>query len=587
MSVATTQALVDLLGRSRLLTVPQQTELVQQLQRRFPEPRALTAHLVGCGWLTSFQANQLFLGKGAGLVLGPYVLLERLGEGGAGQVFKARHAASGRLVALKTIRAELLADVETVQRFSREVQLISRLNHPHIVRASDGAAEGLRGVLVMEYIEGIDLHHLVERRGPLPAVQACDYIRQSALALQHIHEQGLVHRDIKPPNLFVTQLADRPPWGVVKLLDLGLARLTQRTDSKTLATVTQTGMVLGTLDYLAPEQALDFREVDIRADIYALGCTLFFLLTGRPPFPEGTAAQKLLLHQLREPPAVESLRPDLPPHLPALVRKMLAKQPADRFQTPGEVALYLANPQLAPGVERPPEARAADGERTVRVVPAPTAPANLPRWRNRALVGLAGVALLAVLLVVLVVAGSGKSPTTLAAGPFAGQTTASSGSAGSAKRPTETVYLADLPEREVATAPVMQLRKGPFYWFGTLRPLAINGKVAAKGLMVHPPGSGVGQVKYQLDQPFAFFRTGVGLIDSVTGSPTPLKFRIIGDGRVLWESRPVQKPGDLQETNVSVAGVKLLELAIDCPGPDHGGANNTAHALWFDPQLLR
>ena len=574
MSVATTQGLVDFLGRSPLLTAPQRLDLVKNLQPRFAEPRALAAHLINSGWLTSFQVNQIFLNKGADLQLGPYVLLQRLGEGGAGQVFQARHTPTGRIVALKMIRKELLADAETVQRFSREIKLISGMVHANIVQASAGSAEGLPGVLVMEYIDGTDLGRLVEGSGPLPLAQACDYARQAALALQHIHEKGLVHRDVKPPNLFVTQMKERPPWGVVKLLDLGLARLTHPTDSKTLAAVTVTGTVMGTLDYLAPEQALDFREVDIRADVYALGCTLFFLLTGRPPFPEGTAAQKLLLHQLREPPVLESLRPDAPPALADLVGKMLAKRPEDRFQTPGEAAQRLADPQLL----------AVAGSSRARTA---LAWKRRLKLRGRAWLWLPGAAgclgLAAFLLVAMFLAirGKGPAPTALAAPPTR------SGPAGSSTQSSQTVYVADLPERDVVTAPVMPLRKTQFYWFGVPRPLALNGKTTTKGLMIHPPGSGEGKIKYDLNQAYTSLRTGVGIIDSIAGSPTPLTFRIVGDGRVLWESKPVQKSGQQQQAAVSVAGVKTLELVIACPGPDHREENLTAHALWFEPHLLR
>ena len=202
------------------------------------------------------------------------------------------------------IRKELLSDSDAVQRFRREVELVSQLTHPNVVHALDATSFGSSIVLAMEFVKGIDLARLVEGDGAVPVAKACDYIRQTALGLQHIHSRGLVHRDIKPSNLMLT------PQGTIKILDLGLARLQQPVNQATVATVTTTGSVLmGTLDYMAPEQAMDFRRVDIRADIYSLGCTFYFLLTGRAPFADGPATQKLLMHQLKEPVPIGQVDP--------------------------------------------------------------------------------------------------------------------------------------------------------------------------------------------------------------------------------------------------------------------------------------
>ncbi|MGE3806061.1 MAG: WD40 repeat domain-containing serine/threonine protein kinase, partial [Gemmataceae bacterium] len=278
--------------------------------------------------------------------LGPYVLLEPLGEGGLGQVFRARHRESGQIVALKTIRAELLTEPEVVQRFYREVRLLERLDHAHLVRALDAGEAHGRHYLAMEFVNGIDLSRLVKEEGPLSPELACTAIVQAARGLAYAHEQGLVHRDIKPSNLMLTygtQASDRP---TVKILDLGLARLHHSEDPVTgeprgdmTSTLTPLGgvLVMGTPDYLAPEQAVNFHGVDVRADIYSLGCTLYFLLTGEPPFPGGTLAEKLWRHQQEEPPAVESFRSDIDPELTVILQRMLAKKPEDRFQTPAEV----------------------------------------------------------------------------------------------------------------------------------------------------------------------------------------------------------------------------------------------------------
>jgi serine/threonine-protein kinase len=245
-----------------------------------------------------------------------------------------------RLVALKLIRRELVADAEVVARFLREIQVVSQLSHPNVVHAYDAGPVGPTYFLAMEYVEGIDLGRLVKTRGPLSVAAACDCIRQGALGLQHAHERGLVHRDIKPPNFLVAATSgDGVGPGLVKLLDLGLARLQRRPDGERTSVLTQAGPVMmGTPDYLAPEQALDFRGVDIRADIYGLGCTLYYLLTARPPFPGGSLAQKLLRHQQAEFVPVDRFRTDVPAAVAAVLRRMLAKHPDDRPQTPQLVA---------------------------------------------------------------------------------------------------------------------------------------------------------------------------------------------------------------------------------------------------------
>jgi tRNA A-37 threonylcarbamoyl transferase component Bud32 len=270
-------ALGAVLRDSQMLERAQLEELTV-LQGRFAEPRGLARELLQRDWLTAYQVNQILQGKGDQLVLGPYLLLERLGAGGMGQVFKARHRLMKRLVALKVIRKDRLADPEAVARFQREIRAAAQLSHPNIVIAHDAAQVGDTHFLVMEYVEGTDLARLVKQQGPLPVAQACDYVRQAALGLQHAHERGLVHRDVKPANLLLTRS------GVVKVLDVGLARL-HPAGGETVAEVTHEGAVMGTPDYIAPEQACESHTVDIRADIYSLGCTLYHLLTGRCRFP--------------------------------------------------------------------------------------------------------------------------------------------------------------------------------------------------------------------------------------------------------------------------------------------------------------
>jgi serine/threonine-protein kinase len=369
--VATVTDLVKALGTSALLNPAQQQELAETLQGRFSDPRSLAKELLQRGWVTPYQVNQLLQGRGHELVLGPYMLLERLGEGGAGQVFKARHQRMNRTVALKVIRKELLADSEVVSRFYREIQVVSQLTHPNVVHAYDAGPIGRTHVLVMEFVEGIDLGRLVKQSGPLPVSEACEYVRQAALGLQHAHERGLVHRDIKPPNLMrvtgkglvaspdqvasASSLAtSHQPLATIKILDLGLARLRQKADGgEGNSLVTPHGSVMmGTPDFLAPEQALDFHAADIRADIYSLGCTFYYLLTGRPPFPGGSLAQKIAKHMQEEPSAIEQLRADVPAAVGKILSRMLAKRLEDRYQTPQDVAEALAV-WLAQGGQQP------------------------------------------------------------------------------------------------------------------------------------------------------------------------------------------------------------------------------------------
>ena len=276
-----------------------------------------------------------------GLVDHPrYRVLAVLGSGGMGAVYLAEHRVMERRVALKVIRPDLVDNPGLLERFHREVKAAARLSHPNIVTAFDAEQAGGMHMLVMEYVEGKDLAHFLADRGPLPANEACHYARQAALGLQHAHERGMVHRDIKPQNLM------RLRRGVVKILDFGLARFASEVAAR--GGLTSQNMILGSVDYMAPEQIADPHAADTRADIYSLGCTLYHLLTGAPPFPTGTLIQKLSAHTERQPKPLAEIRPDLPPGLAHVVGRMLAKDPAARYQTPAEVARALA-PFVVPG----------------------------------------------------------------------------------------------------------------------------------------------------------------------------------------------------------------------------------------------
>ena len=303
------------------------------------------AVLVQQGKLTPFQAQELLSETPTPLVLGDYVLLSQIGAGGMGQVFQARHRHMERLVAIKLLPPTLTRDATAVQRFQREVKAAARLSHPQIVQAHDASVQ--RGIwyLVMEYVEGRDLSSVVANEGPLPVARAIDYVRQAARGLAYAHGEGVVHRDIKPANLLIDKR------GTVKILDMGLARFDD-TAAAAQDGLTQSGQVMGTVDYMAPEQAFDTHQADARADIYSLGCTLYRLLTGQNLYEGQSLVQKLMQHQsapipqlpqslgsgeLSEDSSLEALN--------RVLQKMVAKRPEDRFATMAEVETALA--QLA------------------------------------------------------------------------------------------------------------------------------------------------------------------------------------------------------------------------------------------------
>lgn len=335
MAPTSNSSLVDTLRQLQLLR-PKQLDELTTLQSCFQDAESLATEMLNRGWLTSYQAALLLQGEGDELVIGSYIVLDHLGHGGMGDVFKARHRKMDRIVALKLIRKERMDSPNIVKRFQREVRAVAALAHPNIVHAFDADNIDGKHLLVMEYIEGAnDLAKFVKRNGPLPVWQACDLIRQTALGLQHAAERGLVHRDIKPANLLLA--ADGQ---TVKVLDMGLSRLDSGAEDDKSST-TQMGSVIGTPDYMAPEQVLERNAVDIRADIYSLGCTFYYLLAGRVPFPGGNLLQKIEKHQSEEPDAIEPLRPDVPSGVASVLRKMMAKMPGDRYQAPVEVAEAL------------------------------------------------------------------------------------------------------------------------------------------------------------------------------------------------------------------------------------------------------
>ncbi len=298
--------------------------------------RELAEQLVREGKLTRYQAEAILSRRFDDLLMGNYEILDRLGAGGMGTVFKARHRRMKRVVAIKVLTPEVAKSEAFVQRFQREVETIARLTHPNIVMAFDADEAKGGPFLVMEFVNGRDLATEVATGGPLSVVDAVDCVLQAARGLEYSHAQGIVHRDIKPGNLI------RDVSGVLKVADLGLARLNHPGGSPGDNTsLTQAGGIVGTLDYMAPEQALDSTAIDHRVDIYSLGCTLHFMLTGRPPYAAGSLMALLLKHREAPIPSLAPARPDISTDLNALFQQMVAKHPDDRPATMTELARAL------------------------------------------------------------------------------------------------------------------------------------------------------------------------------------------------------------------------------------------------------
>ena len=294
----------------------------------------LARELVRLKVLTRFQAQSVYSGKAKSLVLGNYVLLDKIGEGGIGQVYKARHRRMDRVVALKVLSPAVTRDENIVRRFHQEVKVAAKLSHPNIVTAFD--ADEARGThfLVMEFVEARDLSAIVEKEGPLSVGDAVHCIAQAAKGLEYAHKKGVVHRDIKPANLLLDA------EGILKILDMGLARFDDASgaaqDSGSL-NLTQTGQIMGTIDFMSPEQTINSKQADHRADIYSLGCTLYYLLGGKTMYGRGPALELFLAHREKPIPSLRALRKCIPEELTAVFEKMVAKKPEDRYQSMSDV----------------------------------------------------------------------------------------------------------------------------------------------------------------------------------------------------------------------------------------------------------
>ncbi len=348
---ATIDAFMQVLEKSSLVEAERLRLFLQQAAGLSSSPRKLAARLVAVGLLTQFQAEQLLLGKHRGYTLGKYRILERIGTGGHSTVYLGEHLMVKRRVAIKVLPTARSENPAALARFYREARAAGALDHPNLVKAHDVDRDNGLHFLVMEYVDGSSLQQIVARFGPLPIERSAHYIRQAAEGLQAAHASGLVHRDVKPANI----LLDRR--GVIRVLDLGLARFFCD-DEDPLTLKFDSNNVLGTADYVAPEQALNSHEVDSRADIYSLGATFYFLLAGRPLFPEGQITHKLIWHQTRQPTPLRQLRAEIPAELAAVVERMIDKEPPRRYQTAAEVVEALlpwtATPLPPPVAEEMP-----------------------------------------------------------------------------------------------------------------------------------------------------------------------------------------------------------------------------------------
>jgi serine/threonine protein kinase len=342
--------LLKLIRKSGMVDEPRLDAYLERQRINGPLPndvRKLAGLMVRDGLLTYFQAEQFMLGKWRGFTIGKYKLLERIGFGGMGQVFLCEHMYMKRRVAIKVLPPAKAEEPAALGRFYREARAAAALDHPNIVRTHDIDQDGNLHFLVMEYVDGSSLLEIVKKKGSMEISRACQYVAQSAQGLDHAYRVGVIHRDIKPGNILIDRI------GIAKILDMGLARF-YHSDDDMLTKKYDEKSVLGTADYVAPEQTINSHDVDVRADLYSLGATFYFLLAGHPPFPEGTVSQKLISHQTKKPQPIATIRPEIPAGLTAVLEKMMAKVPDDRYQTPTEVYEAL-RPYVAKEIPIPPE----------------------------------------------------------------------------------------------------------------------------------------------------------------------------------------------------------------------------------------
>jgi RND family efflux transporter MFP subunit len=392
----TAQEFAASIFQSGLLSKPEIAELRQRLDAsHLPgEAREIASKLVTEGKLTRYQAAVLLKASKDPLLIDNYVILDTLDTGGMGLVFKALHRSMNRVVALKLLPASMMGARDTVKRFQREVQAAAALKHPNVVAAYDADESAEIAYLVLEYVDGINLYRLVKDRGPRSLVEAADYVCQAARGLAYLHSRRIIHRDVKPANLILAN------DGTVKLLDMGLVRFASSEDlscSEMDQELTQAGIVIGTVAYMSPEQALDTRSADQRSDIYSLGCTLFFLLTGRALYHEETGMKTLLAHREQAVPSIREFCEEAPVSLDAVFRTMVAKRPADRLQSMEEVIAAIE--ACVPGLPSVGESSSRSASNPLKLI-ARARPK--PIWRSRKLGFVAAAGVIAATLLAVV-----------------------------------------------------------------------------------------------------------------------------------------------------------------------------------------
>ena len=327
----------SILSSADLLAIDAQ--IPEELRQQ--DAQSLARDLVRKKKITLFQANALYAGKPQGLTLGNYVVQEKIGAGGMGMVFKAEHRRMKRIVAVKVLSPSALKNPAVLKRFHREVEAAAKLVHPNIVAAYDADEHNKIHFLVMEFVEGVDLARHIKEHGPLPIEKGVDYVLQTAKGLEHAHRQGIVHRDIKPANLLLDI------HGTVKILDMGLARFHEGANatlpSDEASVITQTGSLMGTVDFMSPEQAIDSRHADQASDMYSLGATLYFLLVGRPLFGGDTLMARVLAHRENQAPSLCAARPGIPPQIDSIYQRMVAKKKEARYPSMTDLIRDLSN----------------------------------------------------------------------------------------------------------------------------------------------------------------------------------------------------------------------------------------------------
>ena len=331
------------------------------------DPRALANRLIRDKVLTEYQAKRFLSNRPHGLMIDKYIIQDRLGSGSMGRVYKASHPMMGRTVALKIIAPEIITNARVVARFQREMKMVGRLDHPHVVRAFDAGQVGQMLYIVMEYVPGESLGQRFRAKGPISPADVVDYATQAALGLFHAHEQGIVHRDVKPSNLLLNE------EGVIKVLDLGLGVLMEADDALSFATAD--GIAVGTIDYMSPEQACG-KEVDGRSDLYSLGCSMYHLMTGKLPFTGNTPVERLGKRISGKPVPILEVKLDVPASLVAVMDRLLANRPGDRYASGAEAAEALQNLTRKKAAPKPKEAPTIIKTVEVRVEVRP----EYPRW---------------------------------------------------------------------------------------------------------------------------------------------------------------------------------------------------------------